>query len=996
MLRKAFGRRLRFLRLLVNKTQAALAEAVGVTEEHLGNIERGVSVPSFPLICRLAQELDTPPNNLFLFDGLDLSGEVGPSMDWDGMDWKQYITRVGYWDHVPQEGSIVLSNSLYEILGYEPSSRGVRAKRLMGMIHPDDLPSVTDSWRRFLKGQYPTSHTFRFFRRDGTLRMGLAQGEVEKDEYGKPVRFHGVFLDITEQKRFEASLLATRRKMEEQVAVRTRDMREALSRAEREAVVRARAEEELAQELERRLLAEGERERSEAQLELILTAMADGVVYYRSPDMAVTWCNRNYAVCLGTTTPAELVGKRCYELLHKRKKACDDCPVVRSFASGRTEETERRTPDGRFWSVRAFPVLGADGRVSGVVEMSREITDSKRAEEERAESEERYRGLTELMRRMADNMPDLLWAKDMNNRFLFTNQAICDKLLRCADTSEPLGRDDLYFARRERQAGHEHTFGEVCVDSDLVVKEAGKSGRFLEDGLVRGEYLALDVHKAPFFDADGNMIGTVGAGRDVTADEAVRKALEESEERFRLLAEHSPDIVWLNDSDFRMTYVSPACETILGYTPEELKTISREDMFAPESLAIVERVRGEYVTNKAAGRMVRVSTREDLIHKAKDGRLVRMEVVTAPVYDSQDRFRGVVGISRDVSEQRQAEAEVRESLEKYRILFELDFDAIFLVENDTTRILDANRAAEDLLGYSRQELTGLRLAELSTEPELTVQSSKTELENAERFFRRKNGEMVPVEVSSSHFIWQERRVHIAALRDVSDRKRLEQERRDVERMLRHELRTPAQAAVTMASVLKEEGALEGESLQMLNELERLGRCMLETMDLHADLQRLETGQFRPRPQAVDLAEVCASAGRDMAYLAEARSVNMAFDCPSPGTCVVQGDERLLHSAVVNLIKNALEACAPGDLVRLCCRRENGRWLVGVRNPGVVPQAFRKHMFEKYATRGKLGGQGLGCYLARRVAEAHGGETWVDCGDGRSTEVVLALPARTGH
>ncbi|MBU4129270.1 MAG: PAS domain-containing protein, partial [Proteobacteria bacterium] len=118
---------------------------------------------------------------------------------------------------------------------------------------------------------------------------------------------------------------------------------------------------------------------------------------------------------------------------------------------------------------------------------------------------------------MMDNVPDLIWAKDMEDRFLFVNKAMCQCLLNCETTQTPVGKTDRYFTEKERKQGFLHTFGKICEDSDKKVKETRTPGRFIEEGFVRGKYLVLEVHKAPFFNAQGEMAGTVGCGRDVTA-----------------------------------------------------------------------------------------------------------------------------------------------------------------------------------------------------------------------------------------------------------------------------------------------------------------------------------------------------------------------------------------------------------------------------------------------------------------------------------------------
>lgn len=119
---------------------------------------------------------------------------------------------------------------------------------------------------------------------------------------------------------------------------------------------------------------------------------------------------------------------------------------------------------------------------------------------------------------MADNVPDLIWAKDLEGKFIFVNQAMCDKLIMCDRPNQALGKTDMFFAKQEQSAGYKHTFGKTCADSDAIIKGRKVPCRFLEDGLVRNKYLVLDVHKAPFLDENGEMIGTVGCGRDVTKE----------------------------------------------------------------------------------------------------------------------------------------------------------------------------------------------------------------------------------------------------------------------------------------------------------------------------------------------------------------------------------------------------------------------------------------------------------------------------------------------
>jgi len=139
---------------------------------------------------------------------------------------------------------------------------------------------------------------------------------------------------------------------------------------------------------------------------------------------------------------------------------------------------------------------------------------------------------SELLKLLTEHLPDMLWVKDLNGIYLYANKTICNGLLMAKDTNEPIGKNDVYFALREREAHSDkpdwHTFGELCFNSDQVVIDNNKAMKFEEYGNVKGELLYLEVYKAPFYDKDGKIIGTVGAGRDITKLKKIQLDLEDS------------------------------------------------------------------------------------------------------------------------------------------------------------------------------------------------------------------------------------------------------------------------------------------------------------------------------------------------------------------------------------------------------------------------------------------------------------------------------------
>ncbi|WOE70471.1 EAL domain-containing protein [Hydrogenimonas thermophila] len=179
-----------------------------------------------------------------------------------------------------------------------------------------------------------------------------------------------------------------------------------------------------------------------------------------------------------------------------------------------------------------------------------------------------------FLRLLADNLPDMLWAKDTEGRYLFANKALCENLLMAKDTEEPIGKTDVFFAKREREKHPDnpewHTFGELCFNSDVVTLEHMKPMRFEEFGNVKGKMLYLEVHKAPLFDDEGNLLGTVGSGRDITRQKELENQIKKSKETFEQLLNTTIEGLFVFDVNKRCILANEMASHITGYSIEEL------------------------------------------------------------------------------------------------------------------------------------------------------------------------------------------------------------------------------------------------------------------------------------------------------------------------------------------------------------------------------------------------------------------------------------------
>ncbi len=228
--------------------------------------------------------------------------------------------------------------------------------------------------------------------------------------------------------------------------------------------------------------------------------------------------------------PEELSKKKVRDLYadpEQRKKLINELNNTGEMPD--TEVLLKRKDGSTIWAiVSARTVYDEHEKAKNYDGYVYNITERKLALDQHKESEEKYKSLYSLFRLTADSVSDMIWAKDLEKRYIFTNKAFCDKLLVAKSTEEPIGKTDLFFALRERGKHPDntnwHTFGEICADSDDVVIDGKKPERFDEYGNIKGQFIFLDVYKAPLFDAEGNMIGTVGSARDVTQQKQLEEA----------------------------------------------------------------------------------------------------------------------------------------------------------------------------------------------------------------------------------------------------------------------------------------------------------------------------------------------------------------------------------------------------------------------------------------------------------------------------------------
>ena len=280
----------------------------------------------------------------------------------------------------------------------------------------------------------------------------------------------------------------------------------------------------------------------------------------------------------------------------------------------------------------------------------------KPEKEQNPEKAENYKEMYQLLRLMCDNVPDMIWAKNLQNEYIFANKAISEGLLIASDTSEPIGKTDMFFAQRARQLHPEnpewHTFGEICRDTDTIILQNKEPQRFNEYGNIKGRFLYLDVIKAPFYDSEGNIIGTVGSGRDVTHEHQLQTehdqalvALKTQTARLDAVVSVLPDLLFILNTNGDFIDFFTTDPTRLALDPQHIKELNIRHLFEPDEVKRhLEIYRKCIETNSIQLFEYTISDNNDLLY---------YETRTAPLSENT-----VLAIVRDITEIKKAELQL--------------------------------------------------------------------------------------------------------------------------------------------------------------------------------------------------------------------------------------------------------------------------------------------------------------------------------------------------
>lgn len=635
----------------------------------------------------------------------------------------------------------------------------------------------------------------------------------------------------------------------------------------------------------------------------------------------------------------------------------------------------------------------------------RDITDRKMAQKELALAREiQYRALI-------DNLPGKVFLKDINSVYVSCNENYAKDF--GIKPGEIAGKTDLdlfptYLAEKYRA-------------DDKRVMESGETESIEEEYMVIKDFLRgaqktiINTVKVPIRDKVGNVAGLLGLFWDITERKRMEEQLRISEKKIRALFDQTFQFIGMMTVDGVLIEANRTAMQFAGIGESDcLGKPFWETPWWTHSKELQDRLR-EAVTTAANGEAVFF----EATHLAADKSVHYIDFSLKPIKDQDGKVIFLIPEGRDITEHKLAEAELKESEERFKTIFEGTAEGMVLTGIEDRKFHMCNRSFCRMLGYDPEEIKALDVMNIHREQDLPYvisqfeKPAKEEISLAENIpVKRKDGSIFYADINASLITISGKRYLAGFFRDITEHKRVSEEKKVAEAiktasdikskftsMVSHELRSPM-AVIKESINLVMEGLVGGvtpEQKDVLstakNNIDRLSRLINNVLDF----QKIDAGKMELDIKEYDINEVLLMVSKEMNLLAEEKGLTFTVNIDE-SIPMIKFDKDRIVQVITNLLNNAIKFTEKGGIVVNTEREENiAHVAIEDTGPGIraedVPKLFQ--VFEQLGggLSKKRGGTGLGLAISKEIIQAHNGKIWVESQLGKGATFHFTLPIK---
>ena len=641
------------------------------------------------------------------------------------------------------------------------------------------------------------------------------------------------------------------------------------------------------------------------------------------------------------------------------------------------------------------PIRNSGGEMAGMAVVGRDIGERVRAEQGLRDSEERFRNAFQ-------NAPFGMCLSATDGRFMQVNATFCrmlgysQKELLASCWPKLTHPDDLEAGRLalERVLGDPS----ACVEMDK---------RYLHRS---GSIVWVRVRLSLVRDNAGRPLYFVVHVEDITERRRAAEALRESEERFRVMADGCPAVMWVTDAEGGNQFINRAHREFCGIPNEQLEGSKWQSLFdpddAPEYVGGFQRAVREHTAFKGDARIRRV-----------DGEWRWVTTLAEPRFSQSGEFLGHVGLNLDITERKQAEEALQSSEEKFRQLAENIHEIFWMMDPATNEMLYVSPAYEQVWGRTCDSVYQSPMSWLeAVHPDDREQAHLS-------FAREMQGERVEEEhrirTPDGREKWIRDRAFpvrdqagqlirvVGIAEDITEWKRYEEElvhaREAAEAAnvakscflanMSHEIRTPMNGVIGMLQLLLDTDLTE-EQREYAGVIETSGRTLLALIDDILDLSKIEARKITLEQADFNPLRIVEDAVQTLRGQAKAKGLAFGWRAAPETPPLLRGDSNRLRQVLINLASNAIKFTERGVVaVQMGLEsQDNGKATlrfsitdtgIGIR-PDQASALFAPFVQADASMTRKYGGTGLGLSISKQLVELMGGRIGLDSREGEGS------------